>query len=99
MMPVAGMEADAANNGGDALEAGGAARPAAVSLLRYSPALVLFIVAIADVGRWADPDLWGHIRFGQLTLTLGHAPSRNSWSYSAPGYLWQIGRASCRERV
>jgi hypothetical protein len=89
MMPVAGMEADAANNGGDALEAGGAARPAALSLLRYSPALVLFIVAIADVGRWADPDLWGHIRFGQLTLTLGHAPSRNSWSYSAPGYLWR----------
>ena len=83
------MEADAANNGGDALEAGSAARPAAVSLLRYSPALVVFIIAITDVGRWADPDLWGHLRFGQLVLTLGHPPVRNPYSYSAPGYLWR----------
>ena len=57
--------------------------------MRYSPALVAFIIAVADVGRWADPDLWGHIRFGQLTLTLGHAPVRNPYSYSAPGYLWR----------
>ena len=39
MMPEVGMEVEAANNGGGALEPGGAARPAAVSLLRYSPAL------------------------------------------------------------
>ena len=70
-------------------ETASAARPAALSLLRYSPALVVFIIAVADVGRWADPDLWGHIRFGQLTLTLGHAPVRNPYSYSAPGYLWR----------
>ncbi|MGH7913696.1 MAG: hypothetical protein ACREPW_03460, partial [Candidatus Binataceae bacterium] len=55
----------------------------------YSPALVVFIIAIADAGRWADPDLWGHIRFGQLALTLGHAPVRNPYSYSAPGSLWR----------
>jgi hypothetical protein len=60
-----------------------------VSLLRYSPALVLFIAAIADVGRWADPDLWGHIRFGQLVLASGHLPAANTYSYSAPGYLWR----------
>ena len=66
MMPEVGMEVEAANNGGGALEVSGAARPAAVSLLRYSPALVAFIIAVTDVGRWADPDLWGHIRFGQL---------------------------------
>jgi hypothetical protein len=90
MMPVAGMEADAAESGGGgALEAGGAARAAAVSLLRYSPALVVFIIAVTDVGRWADPDLWGHIRFGQLTLALGHAPAQNPYSYSAPGCLWR----------
>src|SRR5690349_24607248 len=57
-------------------------------LLRYSPALVLFIAAIADVGRWADPDLWGHIRFGQLILASGHVPIVNTYSYSAPGYPW-----------
>jgi hypothetical protein len=90
MMPEVGMEADAANNCGSALEIDHGARPtAAVSLLRYSPALVVFIIAVTDVGRWADPDLWGHIRFGQLVLTLGHAPVRNPYSYSAPGYLWR----------
>jgi hypothetical protein len=90
MMPEAGMEAEVANNGGDgAREIGGVARPVALSLLRYSPALVVFIIAVTDVGRWADPDLWGHIRFGQLTLSLGHAPVRNPYSYSAPGYLWR----------
>jgi hypothetical protein len=57
-------------------------------LLRYSPALVLFIAAIADVGRWADPDLWGHIRFGQLVLASGHVPAVNSYSYSVAGYPW-----------
>ena len=35
------------------------------------------------------PDLWGHIRFGQLTLALRHAPVRNPYSYSAPGYVWR----------
>src|SRR6202521_2525456 len=89
MMPEVGMEADVANNGSGALEGSGTARPAAVSLLRYSPAMVFFIIAIADVGRWADPDLWGHIRFGQLTLALGHAPVRNPYSYSSSGYIWR----------
>jgi hypothetical protein len=89
MMPEVGMEADAANHSGGAREGGGAAQPVAVSLLRYSPALVVFIIAITDVGRWADPDLWGHIRFGQLILSLGHSPDRNPYSYSAPGHLWR----------
>ncbi len=59
------------------------------SLLRYSPALVFFIIVITDAGRWADPDLWGHIRFGQLALSLGHPPARDPYSYSAPGHLWR----------
>jgi hypothetical protein len=88
MMPGVGMQADVADNGNGALELSEAVRPAAVSLLRYSPALVFFIIAVADVGRWADPDLWGHIRFGQLTLAAGHAPARNPYSYSAPGFRW-----------
>jgi len=29
------------------------------SLLQYSPALVLVLIAIADAGRVTDPDLWG----------------------------------------
>jgi hypothetical protein len=38
------------------------------SLLRYSPALLAFIFVVADAGRWADPDLWGHLVFGRLIL-------------------------------
>lgn len=57
-----------------------------LSLFRYSPALILIAIAIADAGRLADPDLWGHIRFGQATLTQGHAPWRDIYSYSVPGH-------------
>ncbi len=63
-----------------------APRPA--SLLRYSPALFLFVVVVADAGRWADPDLWGHVYFGRLILGLRHLPPRDIFSYSAYGHPW-----------
>jgi hypothetical protein len=54
------------------------------SLLRSAPALVLFAIAIADVMRSADTDLWAHIYFGRVILThhqfLFHAP----FSYACP---------------
>jgi hypothetical protein len=80
---------EAAENKLDA-EAGEPEAPShsASSLLRYSPALLFFIFVLTDVGRWADPDLWGHIRFGQLALSLGHAPTHDPYSYSAPGHAW-----------
>ena len=59
-----------------------------VSLLRYSPALLLFTFAIADAGRWADPDLWGHLAFGGLILAHGRLPTRDIYSYSATGMPW-----------
>src|SRR5258708_7020720 len=59
-----------------------------LSLLRYSPALVFLIVAIVDSQRYADPDLWGHVRFGQTALQQGHLILRDPYSYSAPGHLW-----------
>lgn len=65
----------------------GAPRPA--SLLRRSPAFFAFIVVIADAGRWADPDLWGHLTFGRLILHLGHLPPRDIYSYSALGHPWR----------
>lgn len=64
-----------------------AVRPA-ISLLRYSPAFLIFIVAVVDAGRWADPDLWGHIRFGQLMITHGGLPPHDIYSYSAFGRPW-----------
>ena len=64
-------------------------RPAqALSLPRYSPAFLAFIIVIADAGRWADPDLWGHLAFGRLILARGHLPAVDVFSYSASGLPW-----------
>jgi hypothetical protein len=60
-----------------------------VSLLRYSPALVLVLVTVADAMRYADPDLWGHIRFGQAMLSGRHLTLSDPYSYSAAGHLWR----------
>jgi hypothetical protein len=60
----------------------------ALSLLRYSPAFLAFIIVIADAGRWADPDLWGHLVFGRLILSHGHLPPHDIYSYSAAGLPW-----------
>ena len=59
------------------------------SLVRYSPALLLFTIAIADAGRWADPDLWGHLTFGRLILEHGRLPARDIYSYSAAAMPWR----------
>ncbi len=61
---------------------------ARISLLRYSPALVLFAVVIADARQLSDPDLWGHVLWGRELLAHGSLPSANPYSYSAPGYPW-----------
>ncbi len=61
---------------------------ARVSLLRYSPAIVLFAIVIADARQHSDPDLWGHILFGRDLLAHGSLPAGNPYSYSAPGFPW-----------
>ena len=58
------------------------------SLRTYSPTLILIVVAIADMQRWADPDLWGHLAFGRAMLASGHLTLHDPYSYSAPGHLW-----------
>ncbi len=78
------MEALQVSNEGDATPAAQMRQ----SLLRYSPALLLFTIAIADAGRWADPDLWGHLIFGRLILEHGRLPARDIYSYSAFGMPW-----------
>ncbi|HEV2170108.1 MAG TPA: hypothetical protein VGR40_04125, partial [Candidatus Binatus sp.] len=65
-----------------------AGRRVRVSLLHYSPALVLFAIVIADLRQSTDPDLWGHILFGRELLLHGSLPSDNPYSYSAPGFHW-----------
>src|SRR5258708_5755134 len=62
--------------------------PAAMSLLRYSPGLILISIAIADSIRLPDPDLWGHVRFGQAVISLHHLVLRDPYSYSAADHYW-----------
>jgi hypothetical protein len=60
-----------------------------VSLLRYAPLFVLLMVMLADSWQRTDPDLWGHVRFGQLTLQH-HGPFlADPYSYSALGQPWR----------
>ncbi len=59
-----------------------------VSLFHYSPALILLAIVVADTTRLADPDLWGHVRFGQDVLAQRHLIFYDRYSYSAPGHLW-----------
>ena len=61
---------------------------AGLSILRYSPALVVLTIVIADAYRIADPDLWGHVRFGQMFLASGHVSATDPFNYSAPNHIW-----------
>jgi hypothetical protein len=62
--------------------------PAQYSLLRHCPLLVLSLIVLTDVWQKTDPDLWGHIRFGQEMLSSRHIPLRDSYSYTAFGHPW-----------
>jgi hypothetical protein len=62
--------------------------PARVSLWRYSPALVLFAIVIADFRQLSDPDLWIHLLSGRELLAHGVLPPNNIYSYSAPNFRW-----------
>ena len=64
------------------------AGPARVSLWRYSPAIILFAIVIADLRQLSDPDLWVHILSGRELLAHGSLPPNNIYSYSAPTFRW-----------
>jgi hypothetical protein len=64
------------------------AAPGARTLLRYAPAFVLLAAVAADSLQFADTDLWGHVRFGQVMLGTGHLIRADIFSYSAPGRPW-----------
>lgn len=64
------------------------AHPRRVSLFRFSPALLAVIAVFIDLRHASDPDLWGHIKFGQMLLRTGHIDLHNPYSYSAPNYPW-----------
>jgi hypothetical protein len=60
----------------------------AASLFGSCPAYVLLAIVIADSISFADPDLWGHIRFGQAVLQAHRLIARDVYSYSAAGHPW-----------
>jgi hypothetical protein len=60
-----------------------------MSLLHYAPAMVLLLIVVADTSQFPDPDLWGHLRFGQAALASGHVIARDTYSYSAAGGVWR----------
>ncbi len=60
-----------------------------ISLLKCSPAIILIMLALLNIGRTTDPDLWGDICFGQAILSSRHLLLHDTYSYTAAGYPWR----------
>ncbi|MGH7814679.1 MAG: hypothetical protein ACREQI_11845 [Candidatus Binataceae bacterium] len=63
--------------------------PAAPPLIRYSPATILFLIAILSAVDYTNSDLWGHLRFGAAMIANGgHVIRIDPYSYSIPHLPW-----------
>ncbi|MGD0073853.1 MAG: hypothetical protein ABSD31_05875 [Candidatus Binataceae bacterium] len=56
-------------------------------MLRHDAAFILMLIAIADAGQLADPDLWGHLLAGQTILRTHQLALYDPFSYTAFGHL------------
>lgn len=57
--------------------------------LPRSFALFVLALAVYMIGaNTADPDLWGHVIYGQRTVALGHVEKAEPFSWTAAGYRW-----------
>ena len=63
-------------------------RPSQASLLSHAPALLLLLAVVADSMQYADADLYGHIRYGEMILSTGHLIRADPFSYTAAGRQW-----------
>ena len=54
-----------------------------LSLRHVLTAVLVAAAAIALLGSTADPDLWGHVRFGQDILASHDLPARDSYSFTS----------------
>jgi hypothetical protein len=55
------------------------------------PVLASFVVTcllILSTVHAADPDLWGHVRYGQDALATGRLPATATHTYTAPAHPW-----------
>lgn len=51
--------------------------------------ILLLAAALAAVGpNNADPDIWGHVRYGQEVLATGRLPRTATHTFTADGYPW-----------
>lgn len=58
---------------------------------RQRAAVLLLIVAVSfyiSSTTIADPDLWGHVRFGQDMLAARGIPAADPYSYLTAGQPW-----------
>jgi hypothetical protein len=68
---------------------GGQSEQGHSSLLHYAPLLVLTLIIVGNLWQKTDPDLWGHIRFGQMMLSTRHIVSHDKFSYTAFNHSWR----------
>ncbi|QPJ64566.1 MAG: hypothetical protein G3M78_03815 [Candidatus Nitrohelix vancouverensis] len=58
----------------------------------HAPAFLLAMCLLCAFNAFslttADPDLWGHIKFGESAWQEGALPSEENYSYTAPGHRW-----------
>jgi len=59
------------------------------SRCRVSPMVLALATALACADNFADPDLWMHIKVGQLILNAWRIPAVDLYSYSATGLPWR----------
>jgi len=54
----------------------------------------LIFIAVLMSAAWimsmnfADPDLWGHVQYGQEILRDGSLPRESTWTFTAKGHSW-----------
>ena len=59
------------------------------SLLRRAFVLCVICLAVFQFSEnTADPDLWGHVLYGERLLETGHLDRTDPYSWTAPGHEW-----------
>jgi hypothetical protein len=68
---------------------GGAAQASSARALELSFCLLVLVLALFQLSEnTADPDLWGHIVYGQEMIHHRHIPKTEIYSYTALGQPW-----------
>src|ERR1039458_1302352 len=59
------------------------------SLLRRAFVLCVICLAVFQFSEnTADPDLWGHVLYGEHLLQTGHLARTDPYSWTAPDHEW-----------